>query len=150
MFKFARRRVRDLRSDRGYTLTEMLVVIGIIGLIAAVLTPGLLGQLDRARAKTGQMQLETIAAGVEMFRSDVGRYPTKDEGLNALLAEPSGTSGWTGPYLKNAKLMQDPWNRPVSYDISADGQTFAVRSLGADGQVGGSGLNRDLQAPAAP
>lgn len=72
---------RALNSSGGYTLTEMLVVIGIISLIAAVLTPGLMTQLSRARAKSAQLQLDTLASDVEMFRSDVGRYPTQQEGL---------------------------------------------------------------------
>ncbi len=148
MPKFAKRHVSVLKSDAGYTLTEMLVVIAIIALIAAVLTPAVIGQLGRARAKTAQMQLETVAAGVETFRSDVGRYPTRQEGLQALLAEPAGVTGWTGPYLKGVRSMQDPWNHPIVYEVDDQGQTFDVKSLGADGREGGTGLDRDLQAPA--
>jgi general secretion pathway protein G len=144
----ARRSVRTVRHEDGYTLTEMLVVIGIIALIAAVLTPGLLGQLGRARAKTAQMQLETVSAGVEMFRSDVGRYPTKDEGLKSLLAEPPNVEGWTGPYLKSIKSLQDPWNHAILYEVDDDGRVYDVKSLGADGRENGAGLDRDLKAPA--
>lgn len=145
----ALRRVRAVKREDGYTLTEMLVVIGIIALIAAVLTPGLLGQLGRARAKTAQMQLETVSAGVEMFRSDVGRYPTKDEGLKGLLTEPAVAEGWTGPYLKSTKSLQDPWNHLILYEIDDEGRVYDVKSLGADGRDGGAGLDRDLKAPAA-
>ena len=148
MLRRALRPVRAVRRDEGYTLTEMLVVIGIIALIAAVLTPGLLGQLGRARAKTAQMQLETVSAGVEMFRSDVGRYPTKDEGLKGLLVEPPNVEGWTGPYLKSAKSLQDPWNHAIIYEIDDEGRVYDVKSLGADGRENGSGLDRDLKAPA--
>jgi general secretion pathway protein G len=125
------------------------VVLAIIGLIAAVLTPGLVGQLGRARAKTGQMQVETVAAAVEVFRSDVSRYPTKGEGLNALLAEPSDASGWTGPYLKNGKLLKDPWGHDIVYDVSEDGRSFSVTSYGADGKAQGVGADKDLVAPAS-
>jgi len=146
--RFGRLSVASLRDD-GYTLTEMLVVLAIIGLIAAVLTPGLMGQLGRARAKTAQMQLETIAASVEMFHSDVGRYPTQAEGLNALVTEPTGgLEGWTGPYIKDAKVLRDPWNDAVAYEAGTDGRNFVVRSLGRDGKAGGAGLDKDLQAPA--
>jgi general secretion pathway protein G len=138
---------RGLKTDAGYTLTEMLVVLAIIGLIAAVLTPGLIGQLGRARSKTAQMQLDTVAAGVEMYRTDVGHYPTGSQGIQALLADP-GEAGWNGPYVKDSKILNDPWGHPVQYQVGQDGQSFTVTSLGRDGQPGGTGLDRDLQAPA--
>jgi general secretion pathway protein G len=125
----------------------MLVVMAVIGLIAAVLTPNLIGQLGRARAKNAQMQVETIAAAVEAFRSDVNRYPTSAEGLNALMAEPGGVDGWTGPYLKNGRMLQDPWGNAVVYALASDGRTFTVTSHGRDGAPNGTGLDRDLQAP---
>jgi len=137
-----------VRQDEGYTLTEILVVMAIIGLIAAVLTPGIIGQLGRARAKTAQVQLESVAAAVESFRSDVGRYPTSSEGLNALTSQPSSAEGWTGPYVKSAKALTDPWGHTIDYKESDDALTFVVTSFGADGQPDGTGLNRDLHAPA--
>ena len=138
-----------MRRDAGYTLTEMLVVIAIICLIAAVLVPGVMGQLARARAKAAQVELDTVAASVEMFHTDVGRYPTQSEGLNVLLTEPSGVDGWTGPYLKDSRALKDPWNRPLIYVVSADGESFFVESYGADGKPGGSGVDRDLRSPEA-
>src|SRR4051794_13214681 len=127
---------RRVKQDAGYTLTEMLVVLAIIGILTAVLTPGLIGQLGRARAKSAQMQLDTVAAAVEVFRSDVSRYPTDAEGLSGLLTEPSGTQGWTGPYLKNTKLLKDPWGHDLQYKVDANGLGFSVISLGRDGAVG--------------
>lgn len=143
-----RRRRISAGNEAGYTLTEMLVVIGIIGLIAAVLTPALIGQLGRARAKAAQLQLETVSAEVEMFQADVGRYPTVAEGLSALVTEPAGADGWTGPYMRDAKALKDPWSRPLVYSVGADGQGYVIVSLGADGKEGGNGVNRDLKAPA--
>lgn len=134
-------------GSAGYTLTEMLVVIAIIALIAAVLTPQLMGQMSRSRAKAAQLQLETVASAVELYRTDVGRYPSEAEGLAALLSDP-GSEAWTGPYLKDAKSIVDPWNRPHVYQVDAEGLSFSVSSLGADGKVGGGGANRDLRAPA--
>lgn len=137
-----------LRPDDGYTLTEMLVVIGIIGLIAAVLTPGLIGQMSRARSKAAQLQLETLVNAVEMFRADVGRYPSQEEGLPALVHSPAALDGWTGPYVRDSKVLQDPWGRPILYSSDPEHQRFAVESLGADGRPGGEGVDRDLRAPA--
>ena len=133
------------RRDAGYTLTEMLVVIAIIGLIAAVLTPSLMGQLGRARVKSAQLQLESVAAAVEMFHSDVGRYPTQAEGLKVLLTEPSDVEGWTGPYVKSAGALKDPWSGDILYRPSDD--AFEVVSLGSDRKTGGTGTKRDLVAP---
>lgn len=149
MRKAVHRRAQRLEAQAGYTLTEMLVVIGIIGLIAAVLTPGLMSQLGRARVKAAQLQLETLSSAVEMFHSDVGRYPTQGEGLRALVTQPSGTEGWVGPYVKNAKTLKDPWGRTIVYKSDAEGQSFTVESFGADGKPGGSGVDQDLKAPGA-
>jgi general secretion pathway protein G len=124
----------------------MLVVIAIIGLIAAVLTPSLMGQLGRARVKSAQLQLESVAAAVEMFQSDVGRYPTASEGLKALVAEPADVEGWTGPYVKSASALKDPWTGQILYRAIDDG-AFEVVSLGSDRKAGGAGTKRDLVAP---
>lgn len=126
---------------------EMLVVIGVIALIAAVLTPSILGNMQRARSKTAQMQVQTIAGALETFRADVGRYPDGDEGLGVLLSAPTTLEGWVGPYIKDTKYLQDPWGHSIVYSLNGDGQGFTVRSNGSDGAVGGSGAARDLIAP---
>ena len=136
-----------MKREAGYTLTEMLVVIGIIGLIAAVLTPTLMGQLGRARLKAAGLQLQTVSAQVEVFMADTGRYPTVQEGLRALVVEPEGAEGWAGPYVRDEKALTDPWGRALRYAIDADNR-YVVSTLGADGKVGGSSVNRDLSVPA--
>ncbi len=134
---------RRLNSDEGYTLTEMLVVIVIISLIAAVLTPSLLGQLARARAKTAVLQIESTATSLSLFRDDIGRYPTTDEGLKALVANPGSAQGWLGPYLKSDKALNDPWGHPLVYTAASDG-SVTVTSLGADDKPGGTGVDADI------
>ena len=136
---------RKLNAEGGYTLTEMLVVIGIIGLIAAVLTPTLMGHLSRARTKAAELQLKSTLSAVELFREDVGRYPTTAEGLAVLVKEPAGVEGWTGPYLEGPSSLNDPWGRPIIYAL---GRHVSVKSLGADGEPGGSSADRDLEVPA--
>jgi|SRR5579872_1602998 len=133
-------------ADAGYTLTEMLVVIGIIALIAAFLTPLVLGQMNRARIKTAELEVQTVATAVESFRSDVGRYPSAAEGLGALRQEPADVAGWAGPYISQ-KSLQDPWGRPLVYVAPTDASPqFYVKSLGADGK-GAANVDRELQAP---
>jgi len=127
--------------EGGYTLTEMLVVIVIIALIAAVLTPSLLGQLGRARAKTAVLQLDTTTTSLDMFKDDVGRFPTQQEGLKALVADP-GIEGWLGPYLKSDKSLNDPWGHPIVYAVSDQGVSVTI--LGADGKPGGEGVDKDI------
>lgn len=135
------------RDDSAYTLTEMLVVIGIISLLAAALTPALIGQLSRARVKTARLQLETVDAALEQFRSDVGRYPTAAEGLPALVVTPKGAEGWIGPYLRDSKALKDPWGHPIIYKLDPTGAKATVESLGSDGQEGGDGTAADIHVP---
>lgn len=132
-------------SEDGYTLTEMLVVLAIIGLLAAVLTPVVAGQLGRARAKAGRLHVETIATSLESFRADVGRYPTPAEGLKALVVQPSDAEGWLGPYLRSEKSLADPWGNPLVYE-TPEGLEPKVISRGSDGRPGGSGVAADVTA----
>jgi len=129
-------------NNAGYTLTEMLVVILIITLIAAVITPTILSQLGRAKAKTASLQLDSTAATLTMFREDTGRFPTEAEGLTALVEDP-GIAGWTGPYLKSGKGINDPWNRKLVYKLDSNDQA-TLTSLGADGKAGGKGVDQDI------
>ncbi|MFT4252055.1 MAG: type II secretion system major pseudopilin GspG [Caulobacter sp.] len=143
----ARTKSEHVGGEDGYTLTEMLVVIAIIGLIAAVLTPSLMGQLGRSRVKAAELQLDSVAAAVETFHSDLGRYPTQEEGLQALFAAPSGEEAWIGPYVRSAKTLNDPWGQALIYRLEDEGQAFEIVSYGADRKEGGSGLKRDLHRP---
>lgn len=137
------------RGDDGYTLTEMLVVIGIISLIAAVLTPSIISQMSRARAKAARLQLDTVSAAVEMYYADVGHYPTAKEGLNALVEAPIAVSGWSGPYIRDHKALVDPWGRPLAYADGGEDGHYRISTLGADGKPGGTGPNADLVVPEA-
>jgi general secretion pathway protein G len=141
---------RRRTHDDGYTLTEMLVVIVIIGLIAAAVTPAVIGQLGRARVKAARLQIDTVAASLESFREDLGRYPLEGEGLAALRTKPANNGAWLGPYVRGANTLIDPWGRPLVYSTHDAGASFAVGTLGADGRVGGDGANQDVQITSAP
>jgi general secretion pathway protein G len=128
----------------GYTLTEMLVVIAIIGLIAAVVIPQTIGQLGKAQSRAAKLQVQSIAAALELFQGDNGRYPTAGEGLQGLLTHPEGLDNWNGPYLHSKDQLKDPWGRPYSYAVA--GERVTVGTLGADGKAGGEGADKDISA----
>jgi len=130
------------RDDDGYTLMEMLVVVGIIALLAAAMTPALMGQLARAKVKTARLQLQTLSSAIEAYRSDVGRPPSAAEGLNALVKSPEDAPGWLGPYLRDESALNDPWGRPVRYGLNED--QVELTSLGADGKPGGKSVDADI------
>jgi general secretion pathway protein G len=136
--------VRRLR--RGYTLTEMLVVLVIIGLISAIIIPQTLGQMDRAKARAAKMKLESIASALEMYSTDLARYPTASQGLAALFEAPAGVADWMGPYVSDRTLLTDPWGEAVVYEApSAEGEKYALLSLGSDRKPGGDGFKRDVR-----
>lgn len=143
------RRRRARRA--GYTLTEMLVVLVIIGLISAIVVPQTLGQMDRAKVRAARLKMESVAAALEMYSADLARYPTADEGLAALIDPPEGVAEWAGPYLSDPALTKDPWGRAVVYaPPAAPGDRFRLTSYGADGAPGGSGFKRDIVLQATP
>lgn len=125
----------------------MLVVLVIIGLLAGLVGPRLFSKVDQSKVSTAQTQVKLLRGAIETLRLDLGRYPTADEGLSLLTKSPADATlaaRWKGPYLDDA-VPQDPWGHPYQYAVpGADGQPFALYSLGADGQRGGEGDARDL------
>lgn len=136
-----------MKKSPGFTLLEMLVVLVIIGLLAGLVGPRLFSKVDQSRVAAAQTQVKLLRGAVENLRLDVGRLPSNEEGLNLLLKAPADSSlasRWRGPYLDDA-LPADPWGRPYRYAVpGADGQPFAIYSLGADGALGGEGDARDI------
>jgi len=133
-------------TNRGFTLLELLVVLVILGLLAGLVGPQVMNQLEGAKSKTAILQMEELSAALDLYRLDVGRYPDTDQGLGALIEQPSGTLSWNGPYLKKGVIRNDPWGYPYVYQSPGKQAPFELSSLGADNQPGGDGENRDLHS----
>jgi len=127
----------------GFTLVELLVVMVIIGLLAALVAPRFVRQEEKARVRAAKAQVELLGTALDTFRLDVGRYPTSQEGLEALRRRPGGVQRWDGPYLKK-EVPLDPWGRPYVYESPGRHGPYDLYSYGADGVTGGDGDNRDV------
>ena len=128
---------------RGFTLLELLVVIVIIGLLAGYVAPRYFSQVGRSEVQVARAQIDSLEKALDQFRLDNRRYPSTEEGLEALVAKPVSTAGWNGPYLKKA-VPNDPWGRPYVYRVPGEKGDFEVLSLGRDGKPGGSGEDADI------
>lgn len=134
------------RKMQGFTLLEMLVVLVIIGLLAGLVGPRILGAGDRAKIQTAEVQVKMLKGSLQTLYLDLGRFPTEEEGLSLLMQPPADEAikpFWKGPYLEETSVPLDPWNRPYQYSPTA-AQPFALYSLGADGQPGGVDGNADI------
>ena len=137
-------REQSWTARTGATILEVLVVLSIIALIAAVVGPRLVGYLGRAKSETAELQIDQLRNAVQLFYIDTGRYPTGNEGLVVLFRAPAGTAGWNGPYLESEDALNDPWGRAYLYAPPGDDGVFGIQSLGRDGVRGGSGEDADL------
>jgi general secretion pathway protein G len=131
------------RGESGFTLVEILVVIIIIGLLAALVGPKLFGKVSEAKLKATKAQIELFGTALDAFRLDTGRYPTAEEGLKVLREKPSGVEGWEGPYLPK-EIPSDPWKRPYVYKSPGEHGEYDLISYGLDGVEGGEGENQDV------
>lgn len=132
------------RSERGYTLIEILVVITIIGLIMALVGPRVLNYLTESKVKTARIQIQSFASALDLFYLDAGRYPTSAEGLAVLVRPTAGITAWNGPYLKGGVVPNDPWGKPYVYRSPGEHGAYDVVSFGSDGQEGGTGTAADI------
>jgi len=139
----SQRRRRPGRA--GFSLLEIMIVMSIIGLLIAMVGPSLIRQRGKAETRAAAIQIEELGKSLDLFRLDVGRYPTSQEGLAALLQKPSGVDRWDGPYLNKKAIPIDPWSRPYYYRAPGEGgRPYDLLSYGADGAPGGDGDNRDI------
>ena len=135
---------RYCRRQAGFTLVELLVVLIILGLIAAFAAPQVIKYIGGAKSDSAKIQVERLSGVLDLYRLQVGRYPSDDEGLDAMMDQPADAPNWDGPYLKKADALIDPWGRPYLYRFPGEYGDFDLYTLGADGQDGGEGENRDL------
>ena len=132
-----------LDSDSGFTLIELIVVVVIIGLLAWLVLPQFIRQEEKAKLKATRAQIELLGTALDTFRLDIGRYPTTEEGLQALRQKPATLDRWDGPYIKK-ELPEDPWGKPYVYKSPGDHGPYDIISYAADGVPGGEGDNRDI------
>lgn len=132
------------RDESGMTLLEILIVMVILGMLATLGSLQLIGYLGRAKAQTARLQIEEIATAVELYRIDVGALPEGPDALSELTDKPDGVDRWNGPYLRKKTVLTDPWNRAYLYREPGEHGEFDIVSLGADGEVGGDGVDADI------
>ena len=135
--------MQECRQE-GYTLVELLVVLAILGLLVAIAAPRLIKYLGSAKTDTAKIQVEKLGGVLDLYRLELGRYPTDDEGLESLVEKPGDVDGWNGPYLKNRDSLIDPWGRPYIYRSPGQHGDYDLFTLGADGGEGGEGEDQDI------
>lgn len=130
-------------GQAGFTLMELLVVLAILGLLMSLVGPRVLNQLGGAKTKTAAIQIKDLEQALEMYKLDVGRFPSTSEGLLALVSKPAASTGWNGPYLKS-DVPVDPWNREYMYKYPGERSELDIFSYGQNGTPGGEGEDADV------
>ena len=132
---------RSPRSQQGFSLLEIIIVLVLIGMVLTLVGSRVLGGADKGKFKLAESQIQTLAGKIENFQLDTGKLPSK---LDDLVTQPGDSSGWLGPYAKPAEL-NDPWGHAIEYRAPGDGQPFDLISLGKDGKPGGSSYDADIK-----
>ncbi len=135
---------RRQRQDAGFTLIELLVVLVILGLLAAFAAPQVLKYLGSAKVDAAKAQIQNIGSIVDLYRLEVGSYPSGSDGLEALLDAPADAARWNGPYVKKRDALIDPWGQMYVYRMPGEFGEYDLYSLGADQVEGGQGENQDI------
>jgi len=126
------------------TLIEILVVLVLIGIVMGIVGSNFLGRGEKAKADAAKIEIGQISQSLDLFKLEVGRYPSTQEGLQALIAAPAGVTNWNGPYWKKQSVPKDPWGNEYKYAAPGQSGPYDIISLGADGKEGGDGVNKDI------
>lgn len=132
------------QTQSGFTLLELLVVLGIIAMLAGIVGPQVMKHLGESKTKAAKVQVEDFSAALDMYKLDMGKYPTTEQGLQALIEAPEGSKRWNGPYLKKAKMPVDPWLNEYHYASPGAHGKFDLFTYGADDKEGGEGEDQDI------
>jgi len=132
------------KLNKGFTLIELLVVLVILGMLAGLVGPKVMKYASSSKIKVAKVQLEDLAAGLDLFKLDVGRYPNNEEGLNFLIEATGNVIGWNGPYLRKNKLPKDPWGKDYIYSNPGQKNEYDLITYGLDGEQGGEKENMDI------
>jgi general secretion pathway protein G len=131
-------------AQAGFSLIELLVVLAILGLLIGIVAPPVIHFFGRGKTDVTKIQIRDLDLALDLYRLDLGRYPTQSEGLQALVEKPPGLDRWRGPYLKQKSLPADPWGHAYHYRIPGEHGEYDLYSLGADDAPGGTGENQDV------
>jgi general secretion pathway protein G len=139
------------KREKGFTLIEIMVVVIILGLLAGLVLPRILGQEEKARVESAKVQIRALEGALDALKLDIGFYPSTDQGLDALIKKPETgriPSRWReGGYLKPARIPKDPWGKDYVYiSPGSEGREYEIISYGADGEPGGEGNNADIES----
>lgn len=131
-------------GQNGFTLLELLVVLGIIALLAGIVGPQVMKHTGESKIKAAKVQIEDLSAALDMYKLDNGNYPTTDQGLKALIEVPEGSKRWNGPYLSKNKMPLDPWQQDYHYAAPGTHGKFDLYTFGSDSKEGGEGEDQDI------
>ena len=131
-------------AETGMTLIEILVVLVLIGIVLGIVGGNFIGKGEKAKADAAKIEMGQIGQTLDLYKLEIGRYPTTQEGLQALIAAPAGVTNWNGPYWKKSSVPKDPWGNEYKYVSPAQSAPYEISSLGADGKEGGEGPNKDI------